>query len=111
MVIGGHFALVNISNSYFVENFCRTGLISLQGMEKYIKINENQFERNYGVFLLEFKADSQSEIMGDLRADFLFNRIENNRPPTPDVSIVLLLPMILLKTLVVGLSKKTDLHI
>ncbi|BES98492.1 Scavenger receptor cysteine-rich domain [Nesidiocoris tenuis] len=84
MVIGGHFALVNISNSYFVENFCRTGLISLQGMEKYIKINENQFERNYGVFLLEFKADSQSEIMGDLRADFLFNRIENNRPPTPD---------------------------
>ncbi|KAF6211152.1 hypothetical protein GE061_014267 [Apolygus lucorum] len=82
--IGGHFALVNISDSVFVENVCRTGLISLQGMEKYIKINNNIIEKNYGLFMLEFKADSQSEIMGDLRADFIFNAIQNNKPPTPE---------------------------
>ncbi|XP_014255547.1 protein bark beetle [Cimex lectularius] len=84
IIVGGHFSDVNITNSEFVENICKIGLISIQGMEKRMKISNNIIEKNVGVFMLQFKADSQSEIMGELKAKFVFNSVKKNRAPTPE---------------------------
>lgn len=72
---------------YQIFSLCLTaGLVSISGMEKKLLIKHNTIERNVGTFMIEFKIDSQSEIMGQLPANFIFNVIRLNSPPTADVS-------------------------
>ncbi|XP_072155093.1 protein bark beetle isoform X2 [Bemisia tabaci] len=85
VLINGHYAETNLTNNIFLENHCLTGLVSISGMEKKLLIKHNTIERNVGTFMIEFKIDSQSEIMGQLPANFIFNVIRLNSPPTADV--------------------------
>lgn len=63
------------------------GLISIQGMEKSMRITRNTITDNEGIYMVEFKADSQSEIRGELRAIFFENLVKRNSPPSPQVSV------------------------
>lgn len=77
--IDGHFAIVNITNNVFKENKCRTGLFAIRGMEKKLRMTNNQFANNNGLFVVEFSCNSQSEIIGDVPAVFTFNDLRNNK--------------------------------
>ncbi|KAL7298469.1 hypothetical protein TKK_0008256 [Trichogramma kaykai] len=77
-VVDGHFANFNMSRNRFVGNRCKTGLISVRGMEKRMKIEANRIEKNTGIYMVEFKADSQSEILGEIDARFMYNEIKQN---------------------------------
>lgn len=79
-VVDGHFANINMSENMFTENKCRTGLISFRGMEKYMKINSNTIERNSGSHMIEFRIESQSEILGLVPASFYENIVKRNNP-------------------------------
>lgn len=67
-----------MSENLFVDNKCRTGLISLRGMEKRMKIKRNTIERNFGSYMVEFRIDSQSEILGYVSASFRYNVVKRN---------------------------------
>lgn len=43
-----------------------------------MKIENNQIEENSGTYMVEFRMDSQSEILGEIKAKFLFNEIRRN---------------------------------
>ncbi|XP_076766657.1 C-type lectin domain-containing protein bark beetle [Xylocopa sonorina] len=77
-VIDGHYGSLNISHNRFEGNQCKTGLISIRGMEKKMRINNNYIEGNTGVYMVEFKADSQSEILGNVHARFYYNEVKRN---------------------------------
>ncbi|KAL0266608.1 UNVERIFIED_CONTAM: hypothetical protein PYX00_009105 [Menopon gallinae] len=77
-IVDGHFANLNMTENLFVDNKCRTGLISLRGMEKRMKIKRNTIERNFGSHMVEFRIDSQSEILGYVHASFRYNVIKRN---------------------------------
>lgn len=77
--IDGHFAQVNITRTVFSDNQCKTGLISLRGMEKKMLIDYNRIERNNGVFIVDFGLDSQSEILGEVPAKFVYNEFKGNK--------------------------------
>ncbi|XP_043526927.1 protein bark beetle [Frieseomelitta varia] len=77
-VVDGHYATLNISHNRFEGNQCKIGLISIQGMEKKMRINSNHIESNTGVYMVEFKADSQSEILGNVDARFYNNEVKRN---------------------------------
>ena len=79
LVVDGHFAEVNITKNIFTDNNCKSGLISIQGMEKKMMIDGNFIERNNGQFMVKFNMDSQSEIMGLVYALFIYNQVKNNR--------------------------------
>ncbi|XP_041988464.1 protein bark beetle isoform X2 [Aricia agestis] len=83
LVIDGHFAEVNMTKNIFTENNCKTGLISIRGMEKKMKIDGNLIERNNGQFMVQFYMDSQSEIMGFVYAVFVLNQVRNNKYLNP----------------------------
>ncbi|XP_060803589.1 protein bark beetle [Amyelois transitella] len=78
-VIDGHFAEVNITKNIFTDNNCKTGLLAIRGMEKKMRIEYNLIERNKGNFMVQFFMDSQSEIMGIIRANFLHNQLKFNQ--------------------------------
>ncbi|XP_055592413.1 protein bark beetle-like isoform X1 [Uranotaenia lowii] len=78
IIIDGHYAAVNISSNIFSENVCAHGLIGFKGMEKKLRIDNNKIVRNSGKYLVEFRSDSQSEILGEIPAMFAFNHIESN---------------------------------
>ncbi|CAB3370904.1 Hypothetical predicted protein [Cloeon dipterum] len=78
-VIDGHFAQFNMTSNKFVNNNCKTGLISIRGMEKQMRIDNNEIEKNIGKFMVEFHIDSQSEILGEVRAKFVYNKVQGNR--------------------------------
>lgn len=78
-VVDGHFAQFNLTKNVFSDNQCKSGLISIRGMEKKMKIDRNRIERNTGTFMIEFRADSQSEILGEVEAKMFENEIKNNR--------------------------------
>ncbi|XP_053697382.1 protein bark beetle [Sabethes cyaneus] len=78
IVIDGHYAGVNISSNIFMDNVCAHGLIGLKGMEKKLRIDNNRIVKNSGKYLVEFRSDSQSEILGEIPAIFAFNHIEGN---------------------------------
>lgn len=78
-IVDGHYASVNITDNTFSDNVCKNGLISIRGMEKQMKIKRNKLERNNGKFIIEFKADSQSEIVGEVKATFAYNEIKFNK--------------------------------
>lgn len=61
------------------------GLISIRGMEKSMRVTRNVITNNRGVYMVEFKANSQSEIRGELRAVFFENLLKKNIPPSPEV--------------------------
>jgi len=77
-IVDGHFAHLNISHNHFDSNRCKTGLISLRGMEKRIRIDNNRIDSNSGAYMVDFHADSQSEILGDVDARFYYNEIKRN---------------------------------
>lgn len=77
-VIDGHFAALNLTKNIFDKNQCKTGLISIRGMEKRMNIYRNRIERNTGSYMVEFKADSQSEILGSVDAVMFENEVQNN---------------------------------
>lgn len=77
-IIDGHFANINVTENLFQDNKCRTGLISFRGMEKQMKVNQNTIERNTGSYMVEFRAESQSEILGFVRASFRYNIVKRN---------------------------------
>ncbi|XP_058056870.1 protein bark beetle [Anopheles bellator] len=78
ILIDGHYAAVNISSNIFTENVCAQGLIGFRGMEKKMRIDNNRIKRNYGAYMVEFRSDSQSEILGEIPALLAFNQIESN---------------------------------
>ncbi|XP_046962256.1 protein bark beetle [Vanessa cardui] len=78
-VVDGHFAEVNITKNVFSDNNCKSGLISIRGMEKKMKIDGNFIERNNGQYMVQFHMDSQSEIMGFVFAVFVYNQVKNNK--------------------------------
>ncbi|KAF2901827.1 hypothetical protein ILUMI_04359, partial [Ignelater luminosus] len=79
IVIDGHFALVNITRSLFADNQCKMGLLSIKGMEKKMLIDFNKIESNNGRFMVEFSSDSQSEILGEVYAKFIYNELRRNK--------------------------------
>ncbi|XP_034245120.1 protein bark beetle isoform X3 [Thrips palmi] len=82
-VIDGHFAALNLTKNIFDSNQCKTGLISVRGMEKRMNIYRNRIERNTGAYMVEFRADSQSEIMGNVDAYMIENELRHNRDNAP----------------------------
>ncbi|XP_062547876.1 protein bark beetle isoform X1 [Armigeres subalbatus] len=78
IIIDGHYAVVNISSNIFMDNVCAHGLIGFKGMEKKMRIDNNRIVKNSGKYLLEFRSDSQSEILGEIPAIVAFNNIEGN---------------------------------
>ncbi|XP_025830817.1 protein bark beetle [Agrilus planipennis] len=79
IVINGHFAIVNITKSTFSENQCKNTLLSFKGMEKKMLIDYNTFDNNNGKVIVEFSSNSQSEILGEVPARFVYNELKNNR--------------------------------
>ncbi|XP_046609560.1 protein bark beetle isoform X2 [Neodiprion virginianus] len=77
-IVDGHFANLNMSFNVFDTNRCKTGLISIRGMEKRMEIHDNRIEKNSGTYMVEFKADSQSEILGEINAIFYKNEVKRN---------------------------------
>ncbi|XP_012253572.2 protein bark beetle isoform X3 [Athalia rosae] len=77
-IVDGHFANLNMTQNVFDNNRCKTGLMSIRGMEKRIEIDNNRIERNSGTYMVEFKADSQSEILGEVHARFFLNEVKRN---------------------------------
>lgn len=56
-------------------------------MEKSMFIIRNKITDNEGIYMVEFKANSQSEIKGELRALFFENTLKSNRAPTHEVKL------------------------
>uniref|UniRef100_A0A1V1FT29 Putative CTL17 isoform B n=1 Tax=Reticulitermes speratus TaxID=60591 RepID=A0A1V1FT29_9NEOP len=77
-VIDGHFAQLNLTHNTFEDNQCKSGLISIRGMEKRMRIAYNHIRKNTGVYMVEFRADSQSEILGEVDARFYENEVKDN---------------------------------
>jgi len=78
-VIAGHFAHVHIISSLFINNQCPHGVLALTGMEKQLMIFNNQFLSNEAPFVVLFDMESQSEILGQVLAYFVRNRVRGNR--------------------------------
>ncbi|XP_034471844.1 protein bark beetle [Drosophila innubila] len=74
----GHYAVFNITSNVFRENNCPGSLISLDGMEKRLRFDNNRFEANSAKFVLLFKADSLSEIIGQAPASIEYNTFKGN---------------------------------
>jgi hypothetical protein len=78
MVVGGHFARLNMTDNILEDNEGQPGLISFRGMEKEMFILRNTVRRNTGNFMVEFDMDSQSEILGEVSAYFTRNVVKDN---------------------------------
>lgn len=77
-IVDGHYANLNMTRNRFDGNRCKNGLVSIRGMEKRMLIDNNRIERNSGSYMVEFRADSQSEILGEINARFVLNEIKQN---------------------------------
>lgn len=77
--IQGHYSIVNITGNIFTDNYCLFGLIGFKGMEKKLKIDNNRMTGNNGKYMIEFRADSLSDILGEVPSIFAYNEIRNNR--------------------------------
>lgn len=85
--IKGHYAVVNITGNQFVDNECADGLIGFQGMEKKLKIDQNRITGNNGRFMIEFRADSLSDILGVVPSVLAYNEIRYNRWDPSEMSM------------------------
>lgn len=77
--IKGHYAVVNVTGNRFIDNECATGLIGFKGMEKKLKIDQNRITGNVGKYMIEFRADSLSDILGSVPSLLEYNEIRDNR--------------------------------
>lgn len=77
-IIDGHYANVNITRNVFDNNNCRTGLLSIRGMEKKLLITHNRITSNRGSYIVEFRIDSQSEVHGFVDARMTENELKDN---------------------------------
>lgn len=77
-IIDGHYASLNMSYNIFDSNRCKKGLMSIRGMEKKMNFHHNRIQHNSGNYMVEFRIDSQSEILGEIPAVFQYNVIKNN---------------------------------
>ncbi|XP_033235622.1 protein bark beetle isoform X2 [Drosophila pseudoobscura] len=77
--VHGHYTVFNITSNVFRENNCPNALIALDGMEKRLKFDNNRFESNNAKFVLLFKADSLSEIIGQVPASIEYNSFKGNK--------------------------------
>ncbi|XP_074593530.1 C-type lectin domain-containing protein bark beetle [Brevipalpus obovatus] len=78
-IVDGHYADFNMSRNTFNENTCRSGLISITGMEKAMLIQHNSFTNNVGRYIVEFNVDSHTDKFGLVRAYFRHNRLLDNQ--------------------------------
>ncbi|KAH8259932.1 hypothetical protein KR038_005318 [Drosophila bunnanda] len=76
--VHGHYTVFNITSNVFRENNCPGALILLDGMEKRLRFDNNRFESNNAKFVLLFKADSLSEIIGQVPASIEYNSFKGN---------------------------------
>uniref|UniRef100_A0A0K8VVP7 Neurotrypsin n=1 Tax=Bactrocera latifrons TaxID=174628 RepID=A0A0K8VVP7_BACLA len=76
--ISGHYTVFNITSNVFLNNQCPRSLITLDGMEKRIKFDYNRIESNNAKFIMELRADSLSEILGEVPALIAYNTIKGN---------------------------------
>ncbi|RWS09858.1 uncharacterized protein B4U79_09122 [Dinothrombium tinctorium] len=76
--IDGHFARFNFTNNTMKENLCKSGLITISGMEKEMLIEKNLIEQNKGHYLVEFNLQSHADKFGVVKADFKENMILRN---------------------------------
>lgn len=84
--IGGHYAKVNITKNRFVENQCKNGLISVRGMEKLMRIEDNDIKDNYVQrFVVELNMESHADKFGTVDAFIRRNVIRNNRYSGPGI--------------------------
>lgn len=72
--------------NFYSLTFFSVGLISMRGMEKSLRITRNTILQNTGTFMIEFKADSQSDLWGELVAITQENTIKFNKAPSIAVS-------------------------
>ena len=78
VVVGGHFARLNMTDNVIEDNEGQPGVMSFRGMEKEMYILRNTIHRNTGNFMVEFDMDSQSEILGEVAAYFSRNVVKDN---------------------------------
>ena len=78
-ILDGHYAQLNLTHNVFEDNQCKSGLVSIRGMEKRMKIAYNRIVRNTGTYMVEFRADSHSEIIGEVDAHFYENEVKGNQ--------------------------------
>ncbi|EDW76452.2 uncharacterized protein Dwil_GK14651 [Drosophila willistoni] len=78
IAVQGHYTVFNITSNVFRDNNCPNALISLDGMEKRLRFDNNRFESNNAKFILLFKADSLSEILGQVPASIEYNSFKQN---------------------------------
>ncbi|XP_036214601.2 protein bark beetle isoform X2 [Bactrocera oleae] len=76
--VSGHYTVFNITSNVFLNNQCPRSLITLDGMEKRIKFDYNRIESNNAKFIMELRADSLSEILGEVPALIAYNTINGN---------------------------------
>lgn len=82
--IGGHYAKVNITRNRFLENYCKNGLASITGMEKLMRIEENEMWDNYVKrYVLELNMASHADKFGTVHAFVRRNVLRNNRYAGP----------------------------
>ena len=84
LLIGGHYAKVNLTRNRFLENRCKVGLVSITGMEKLMRIEENQMWDNVVQrYVLELNMASHADKFGTVRAWVRGNVLRNNRYSGP----------------------------
>ncbi|TMW54841.1 hypothetical protein DOY81_000074 [Sarcophaga bullata] len=76
--VSGHYADFNITSNAFLNNQCPQSLIAVSGMEKRIKFDYNRIEQNMAKYVMEFRADSLSEKLGEVKATIEYNTIKKN---------------------------------
>lgn len=77
--IDGHFVDLNMTKNVFKENRCRSGLMTIKGMEKKMLIQHNTIEYNICNKVLEFNIQSHADKLGFIPTQFEFNSIRYNR--------------------------------
>ncbi|KAF7488484.1 Protein bark beetle [Sarcoptes scabiei] len=80
LVIGGHYARMNFTENRLTENQCKIGLLSIRGMEKLIRIADNEIlENQIQKYVLEIDMTSHADKFGWVEALIQRNIIRNNR--------------------------------
>ncbi|XP_049825562.1 protein bark beetle isoform X2 [Aethina tumida] len=78
-VVDGHFSSLNLTRETYKNNYCKTGLLTIKGMEKKMYIRRNTIQENNGKYMVLFSSTSQSEIIGNVPALFYENELKDNR--------------------------------
>ena len=87
IIVGGHFARLNLTDNIVEDNQAHPGVVSLRGMEKEMYILRNAIRRNTGNYMVEFDMDSQSEILGEVSAYFYRNHVTENGHATRSLMV------------------------